>query len=83
MPYAGTRSLSCVRRVHEDWYGYDARWYHQEGVNYEQIIQQVERSAGYDSDDNGLDWRAMNVNVGRGRNALRDTDTDALGAQRQ
>ena len=32
-------------------------------VNYEQIIWEVERPAGYDSDDKGLDWRAMSVIV--------------------
>ena len=30
-------------------------------VNYEQIILEVARSAGHDSDDKGLDWRTMNV----------------------
>jgi len=32
-------------------------------VNYEQLIREVARSAGYDSDDKGLDWRTMNVIV--------------------
>ena len=32
-------------------------------VNYEQIILEVARSAGYDNDDKGLDWRALNVIV--------------------
>ena len=30
-------------------------------VYYEQIIREAARSAGYDSDDKGLDWRTMNV----------------------
>ena len=28
--------------------------------NYEQIIREVARSAGHDSDEKGLDWRTMN-----------------------
>ena len=39
-------------------------------VNYEQIIPQVARSAGYDNDDKGLDWRAMKRHCSdRGKNA--------------
>ena len=30
-------------------------------VNYEQIIREAMRSAGHESDDEGLDWRTMNV----------------------
>ena len=53
-----------MRRAHEDWYGYDGRWYHQEGTcELRTDHPQVARSAGYDSDDKGLDWRAMNVIV--------------------
>ena len=44
-------------------------------VNYEQIIPKVERSAGYDSDDKGLDWRAMNVIVAAEEKTLDVTQT--------
>ena len=40
-------------------------------VNYEQIIRQVARSVGHDSDDKG----------DRGKNDRRGTDTDFRGAQ--
>ena len=44
-------------------------------VNYEQIIPEVARSAGYDSDDKGLDWRSMNVIVATEEKTLDVTQT--------
>jgi S-adenosylmethionine synthetase len=32
-------------------------------VNYEQVIREAVKAAGYDSDDKGLDWRTVNVIV--------------------
>ena len=44
-------------------------------VNHEQIIPEVARSAGYDSDDKGLDWRAVKVIVATEEKTLDVTQT--------
>ena len=47
-------------------------------VNYEPIIPDVASSAGYDSDDKGLDWRAMKVIVATEEKSLNVTQTLVL-----
>ena len=51
-------------------------------VNYEQIIPEVARSTGYDNDDKGLDWRAMNVIVATEEKTLDVTQTLMLAEPR-